>query len=124
MLYISFYGILFLFKGSPFQCAALATDDFDVRAKFNDVARFLTERPVDEVWVGSSLPVFCCSPYAVSIKSTIKILQIEEYILDDILLGYFLRLLTQISASVLMKHKYIIVKSIFCILHNLREKNA
>ncbi|XP_011061324.1 PREDICTED: uncharacterized protein LOC105150141 isoform X2 [Acromyrmex echinatior] len=50
--------------GASFQCAALATDDFDVHLKFNDVARFLTERPVDEVWVGSSLPLFCCFPYA------------------------------------------------------------
>lgn len=57
------------FKELRFQCAALATDDFDVHVKFNDVACFLTERPVDEVWVGSSLPLFCCFPYAVSIKA-------------------------------------------------------
>ncbi|XP_018345627.1 PREDICTED: uncharacterized protein LOC108750593 [Trachymyrmex septentrionalis] len=57
--------------GALFQCAALATDDFDVHVKYNDVARFLTERPVDEVWVGSSLPLFCCFPYADAAKPSI-----------------------------------------------------
>lgn len=59
----------YFFKGLEFQCATIANDDFGVSVKFNNVARFFTERPVDEVWGGSSLPVFCCSPYAVSIKS-------------------------------------------------------
>jgi len=52
--------------------------------KFNDVARFFAERPVDEVWGGSSLPVFCYFPYAVSIESTIQILQNKNTYCQDI----------------------------------------
>ncbi|XP_025073912.1 uncharacterized protein LOC105426726 [Pogonomyrmex barbatus] len=58
-------------KRPSLQCAALTIDSFDVRARFNDVAWFLTERPVDEVWGGSFLPVFCCFPYADAAKPSI-----------------------------------------------------
>jgi len=45
------------------RCAARAAQ----RCRY--VAWFFVARSVDEVWGGSSSPVFCCSPYAVSIKN-------------------------------------------------------